>query len=281
MELNPPEQGTVPAGEVPAMPLRLEEPSLAGLDAQWLRLWQQRRLVLALLLALLVHTLLLSLSPHGGPAALAPASGKHAVSTLRVELQPSPPAAPAAAPSARRLLLARTSVDRLLQAQTEAARPRVPPPVATDIQTSPAPSAPASLVVSAAAPPAVLNWWQYAAPDFGYLSARDLDLQPEPLERDDFLDELGQQAPKVAGQVRVRIYINESGGVDRLEILEATPPGLFEAVTMQMLYPLRFSSAQKDGRPVKSFKEVVLDFEQAGERARPLPPVPTGNGVPR
>ena len=55
----------------------------------------------------------------------------------------------------------------------------------------------------------------------------------------------------------VRLFISESGKVEKALILHAEPPGYFEGAVQQAFRAARFTPAMKHGRPVKA--QVVLE----------------------
>jgi protein TonB len=67
---------------------------------------------------------------------------------------------------------------------------------------------------------------------------------------------------KLAGSVRARVYINETGGVDSVQIVEARPRrGIFEAAALEALRQVRYQPAEIAGRPVKSQKLIEVKFD--------------------
>ena len=61
--------------------------------------------------------------------------------------------------------------------------------------------------------------------------------------------------------MRLNIYISEDGAIDRVEVVEAAPPGIFEEAALTATNALRFSPATKWGRPVKSRKTIEVVFD--------------------
>lgn len=247
----------------PARRMGLEEPSLPGLDEVWPWLWQARRAILALTLALAAHALVLLLGyktmlnrvrPPLPPAGL----------SVHLEQRQAPRAS-----TGRHVLLGDALLDMAkpdLAPEKAKRDARIPGPRVSEPETT--------ITVQSPSPPALLDWWQYASASLGYFSAKDVDVRSEAVESERFLQNLSEVAPLGVGQVIVRIYVNESGLVDRVEIQEAYPPGVFEAVTLRQLYQLRFNPAQRDGLFVKSFKDVVLTFDSERGRSdgREAPP---------
>ena len=66
---------------------------------------------------------------------------------------------------------------------------------------------------------------------------------------------------RLAGIVRARVYINDTGTVDSVQILEAIPPGQFEEAARTALRQVRYQPAQIGGRPVKSQKVIEVKFD--------------------
>jgi protein TonB len=90
-----------------------------------------------------------------------------------------------------------------------------------------------------------------------YHLARELDVRPAPrapiepvYPNDAFLKD-------IPGRVVVRLFISESGAVEKALILHAEPPGYFEEAVQRAFRAARFTPAMKHGRPVKA--QVVLE----------------------
>ncbi|MGZ5241206.1 MAG: energy transducer TonB [Caldimonas sp.] len=97
---------------------------------------------------------------------------------------------------------------------------------------------------AAAAPPAPA-----APPPSTYLSS-GLDPPPRPL------GDIDPAVPAAAGSrggvVVLRLSINERGGVDKVEVLDSSPPGLFDASAVEAFSAARFSPGYLAGVAVKS-----------------------------
>ena len=59
-------------------------------------------------------------------------------------------------------------------------------------------------------------------------------------------------------KVKLRLFISDSGEVDRFEVLEAE--GLTPALSLDDVREIPFYPAQRQGRPVRSQKVVELTF---------------------
>ena len=87
----------------------------------------------------------------------------------------------------------------------------------------------------------------------------------------------------------MRLYINRSGTVDRVEVLAAEPPGLFESEAIRAFAASRFLPGKKAGVPVNSAMDiealfgapipapsVELQTRPPEEPRRPPPYIPRG-----
>lgn len=95
-----------------------------------------------------------------------------------------------------------------------------------------------------------------------YYRASELTERPAPLEQVEPRFPVG--APD-SGRLKLRLYINERGLVDAVEITEAEPAGAFEEAATEAFGAARFRPGYKDARPVKS--QIALEV-RFGE---PLP----------
>jgi TonB family protein len=79
---------------------------------------------------------------------------------------------------------------------------------------------------------------------------RDVGLQYPP----------GREGVDYYGTLRIELYIDERGHVDRAEVLESSVPESFRASAMQAFARTPFDPAVRYGRPVKSIKRVEVSF---------------------
>lgn len=139
--------------------------------------------------------------------------------------------------------------------------PAVPPPEPMADSQAPAPEADAGDAVAAADPAPALAIT--SAVDLTYYTARELDVQPRAL-RDivpDFPAEADRQ--RLSGKVRLQLKLDADGRIDGIEIVEANPPGVFDASAVDAFRNALFAPAQRNGRPVRArvVIEVVYDWE--------------------
>jgi protein TonB len=95
-----------------------------------------------------------------------------------------------------------------------------------------------------------------------YHRTSELSERPAPLERIE--PRFPEGAPET-GRLKLRLYINERGLVDAVDITEAEPAGVFEEAAAEAFRAARFRPGYKDATPVKS--QIALEV-RFGE---PLP----------
>lgn len=102
---------------------------------------------------------------------------------------------------------------------------------------------------------------QAAAAQPVYYPARELDVRPGIKTRVD--PEYPEAAARrgLSGKVVIRLYINERGGVDRVETLRAEPAGVFERSAEKAFRAARFSPAMKNKRPVGARMTIEVRFD--------------------
>lgn len=65
----------------------------------------------------------------------------------------------------------------------------------------------------------------------------------------------------IEGWVRVGFEVDEQGGVNQVQVLEAKPPGIFEKSVMQCVSRWRFNPGTIEGIPVRAKMETTVRFE--------------------
>jgi protein TonB len=103
-----------------------------------------------------------------------------------------------------------------------------------------------------------------AQPPGRYYLARELDVRPAPRDPVEPVYPNDAYLRDIAGRVVVRLYIAESGAVEKAVIVHAEPPGYFEEAVQQAFRAARFTPAMKHGRPVKA--QVVLEVRYDSPR---------------
>lgn len=107
-----------------------------------------------------------------------------------------------------------------------------------------------------------------SAPDLNYFTSDQLDELPRPVN--DVLLRYPENAfaNGVSGEVRLRLLINEAGRVDKAMILEAQPEQIFDEAALAAARQLRFSPAIREGRVVKSEKNIAIVFDPTSDPVR-------------
>lgn len=113
-----------------------------------------------------------------------------------------------------------------------------------------------------------------------YFKSSEVDKRAEPIEVSPLLYPEAAYRRRIAGKVVVRIYVNEAGKIDAIDVLEATPPGVFEQAAVDALLNTRFTPAELLGRPVRNVKTIEIGFDPGrdGQPPIPLPPTPSAAG---
>ncbi len=241
--------------EEPGIPPRLQRP----LAAVWISLG--------------LHAALIALVQVAPPASLS--LGEPVIEARLVSTHAAPPTVetPPLAPSVETPDETPEVVPLLAPSETAEALPvaesMAPPPtesappaaVAQPAEPDPAasPPAPASAPPAAPAPATTIT----SSVDLTYYSARDVDVHPRAL-RDivpDYPDDADRQ--RLSGKVRLQLKLEADGRIGAIEIVSATPPGVFDESAIKAFGDARFAPAQKNGHPVRALVliEVVYDWE--------------------
>ena len=155
---------------------------------------------------------------------------------LQVEIRRTPEAEPAGE-------IAVAQPAELAGPPAELAPPREPLP-----QPAPAATAPEALI-------------ETSLPLDKYYGPREVEVRAEPLNEVDLVYPKVAYEKRTRGRVRLNIYINQDGGIDRVEVVEAVPRGVFDEAALEATQALRFSPATKWGRAVKSRKTIEVVFD--------------------
>lgn len=234
-----------------ATTLPLEEPSLPTFQQVWRGIVGQRFLLIALSVSLFLHVAIFSVAIQLKPSSVP------FTKSLSVRLESIPAAKTKTKLSQQTITVSSYSV------------PSNPPVVAPQPELEP--SRPAKKAVNAKkknqsiqfapSPPPMLSWWQYNSEDMGYYGPEELDQLATPTNGAGFLLPVLELTPDQPGRVRAKIYINERGGVDRVEILDSDPPGVFDQAVLLEIYRSSFVPALKGGIAVKSQKEIEIRID--------------------
>lgn len=69
----------------------------------------------------------------------------------------------------------------------------------------------------------------------------------------------------ISGSVTAKLIINERGTVDKVEILEAKPAGVFNREAIRAFYRYKFKPKLLDGKPVLQVVTQTVEFNISGE----------------
>ncbi len=92
-----------------------------------------------------------------------------------------------------------------------------------------------------------------------YRTSAGLDPPPRPL--DDINPDFPGSAGTRGGSVVLRLLISETGAIDKIEVVRASPPGLFEESALAAFGSARFAPGYLAGTPVKS--QIMFEVEFA------------------
>jgi protein TonB len=97
--------------------------------------------------------------------------------------------------------------------------------------------------------------------DTRWYTAREVDVLPRPTQpvQPQYPEEArlkGQQ-----GSVVLQLRIDQFGVVHDIEVVESTPPGVFDQACLDAFGAARFLPAQRDGRPVRALVKIRVTFE--------------------
>ncbi len=109
-----------------------------------------------------------------------------------------------------------------------------------------------------------------------YLPASELDAKPYPMRRIDLDFPASKDGIEYYGKVRMNVFIDSHGEVDRVEVLDSRVPQRLRDIAVNAFSQARWEPGRKWGLRVKSVKEVEIDVEPpAGALGQPLrPPEP-------
>lgn len=94
-----------------------------------------------------------------------------------------------------------------------------------------------------------------------YLLPDEVNVRAQPIKMPMLVYPEKAQQMRIGGLVRLRAYLNESGGIDRVNVVAANPPGVFEEAALSALLATSFTPAQKNGHAVKSQKLIEIKFD--------------------
>ena len=102
-----------------------------------------------------------------------------------------------------------------------------------------------------------------------YLTSREVDVSAEPTNDVLLRYPWVEYRLKRGGVVRITLLINEQGGLDKVTVIDATPPGVFEEAALEAVNKLQFTPALKGGRRVRSQKTIEVVFDPSEQFNQP------------
>lgn len=160
---------------------------------------------------------------------------------------------PPALPRPARLLAAGVAAAAVLHIVTMLAT--VAPEELSDTQPS------ADVILQLEAEPAGKVATAPAASVDRYYRPDELDVKAKPANDVALVYPKAAYAMRLKGRVRARLYIDENGRLQTVDILEAEPPGVFERSALDAITALRFHPALRHGERVKSQKTIEVVFD--------------------
>lgn len=100
-----------------------------------------------------------------------------------------------------------------------------------------------------------------------YYPVRELDVRPGITKnvKPEYPEAAARRS--LSGKVVIRLYIDEKGSVERVEMLRADPPGYFERSAERAFRAAHFTPGMKGGRAVKTKMTIEVSYDS--------PPPPT------
>jgi TonB family protein len=117
--------------------------------------------------------------------------------------------------------------------------------------------------------PVAQTGWRSLLPGPRYYRTKELDVRPGIKTHVEPAYPESAARRFVTGKVVIRLFIDESGAVERVTTVKAEPPGYFEQAAERAFLAARFTPGMKGGRPVKVQMLLEVSFD-----GPPAPAVP-------
>ena len=102
-----------------------------------------------------------------------------------------------------------------------------------------------------------------------YYRAQELDAMPQITQKTEPEYPLQAKENGITGHVKVELFIDEEGKVVTIDVLESTPPGVFEPPSIKAFSNQLFVPGQIKAIPVKSRIITTIRFEETPPTANP------------
>jgi len=99
----------------------------------------------------------------------------------------------------------------------------------------------------------------------GYVNGDSVDIKPRVVHRPDLSFPEKAIDESVSGYVTLGVFIDDTGRVEKVEVLESQPKGFFEESAKQNLKEWRFKPAFHKGVAVSTWQEQKVVFNQNGD----------------
>lgn len=97
--------------------------------------------------------------------------------------------------------------------------------------------------------------------DTNWYLARQVDKHPKAIGSVRPVYPEAAQRDDIEGTLKLKLRIDDLGRVQDAEVVEATPPGIFDEAALSAFRKARFQPAMKDGRPVRYEAYIRVEFE--------------------
>lgn len=97
--------------------------------------------------------------------------------------------------------------------------------------------------------------------DTTWYTAREVDLQPKPLQPINPGYPLEARRSGIEGSVVLEIRLDQAGEVQDVKVVEADPPGVFDASALAAFSHARFAPARRNGLPVRVVVRIRVSYQ--------------------
>lgn len=109
---------------------------------------------------------------------------------------------------------------------------------------------------------------QAATPEPVWFSSKEVDERAQPLQSIEPEYPAEALKKKIEGEVKLALKINARGVVEEAQVLEAKPPGVFEASARAVFLAARFAPAVKDGHSVQTRIVIRVEYRLPPEKPK-------------
>ncbi len=93
------------------------------------------------------------------------------------------------------------------------------------------------------------------------MSQDAVDTPPQPVATGSFAYPPAAKKKGIQGHVLLSVLVDESGAVVEAQVLESSPPGVFDASALEGIRRWRFSPARYQGKPVETWVQQKIVFQ--------------------